>query len=267
MTSPFDDLAAAYRGQGYAVARGAVPLDLVEQVRQVAFERWSGALDDPDLADQVFYRHDVHGSRVADRVESFAELDPLLGSFAERPELLEPTRALIGGPLWRLKDKLICKAPGVDGYGMHQDQAYYAVSGIPADRLVSVFVPLAATVPEAGPLEVAPRTHRHLLTGPGEFDPDPTLDVPSWEAVHLTPGDLGFLHPLALHRSAPNRSSVGRPVLVITYGSGPGGPEARSAVREQYRTAAKALVDAGGSGLISRPSDGSGGPPPRGPRA
>ncbi len=255
MTAELDQLAADYRAHGFAVMRGALGRDALGHLDVRSFAVWDRTVDDPAHADRFFRRSNDRGEHVIDRIDPYFDLDPELVAFAERDELQVPTSALIGGPLWVLKDKLIRKEPGVDGYGMHQDYAYYVATGVPASRLVSVLIPLTETDSNAGPLEVAVGWHDRLLTGPGELDPDPTsVDVSSWQTVEAGPGDLVFLHPLALHRSAPNRSASARPMVFVTYGSGPGGAAAGRAMRDFYRNGAKARVDAGGSGLVRPPS-------------
>lgn len=253
---------AEYWERGWTVAPGALSSDLVESLRQLAQEVWDRAVADPDCADRLFLRQSDGGVRVPDRIDPFLDLHPELTALSDHPELRAPTEALLGGPVWVLKDKLIRKQPGADGYGAHQDQAYYDATGIAAERLVSVGVPLASADRDAGPLEVGAELPDGLVSAAGQLDPDPSTLTMGWQEVLLEPGDLLFLHPLALHRSAPNRSALDRPFVYVTYGTGPGGAVAARLIRELYIQTRKADIDAGGTGRISRPS---GSPPDREP--
>jgi ectoine hydroxylase-related dioxygenase (phytanoyl-CoA dioxygenase family) len=251
-----DRAVADYRRDGVGVLRSWLALDRVESLRAGCERAWERALadraDQPAVAERLFLRLDAAGRRHPDRLEPVADLDAALASFVLDPEVTSLVAAVIGAPVWVLKDKLIRKAAGMDGYGPHQDHGAYAVAGISADRLVSVFVPLVEAPPGAGPLEVAMGRHASLLQPAGSLDLGPH-DVAGheWTAVELAPGDVALLHPLAPHHSAPNRSDRARSMLVVTYGSGPGGAAAAQTLREHYRRTVKAEIDGGGSGALS----------------
>jgi hypothetical protein len=126
---------------------------------------------------------------------------------------------------------------------------------------VTALVPLDPFTSGSGPLEVAPGTHGHLLdTVAGAEDPVPhELGSVVWSTPRQDPGDLGFLHPLALHRSAPNRSRLPRRILFLTYGSGEGCDVQAARLAEIYVDRFKAAIDAGGTFTPPVPSERRGG--------
>lgn len=254
-TTTLDALRADYRRDGVAVLRGALSPEIVDSLRRSTREAWDRAERDPAEVHRLYLRRHRSGARVADRVDPCFDLDPWLAALPSSPLLTEPAAALVGEPLWVLKDKLILKAPGVDGYGPHQDFAYYAPVGVPADHMVAVLIPVEPVDAAAGPVEVAHGTHDRLVaTDEVTRDPLPAaIEGLAWTAIDAGPGDIAFLHPLALHRSAPNRSTRGRSTAFVTFGSGPDGDAASERLAAAYRDRLKGLIDAGGTDPVTVP--------------
>jgi ectoine hydroxylase-related dioxygenase (phytanoyl-CoA dioxygenase family) len=246
-------LADAYGRDGFAVLPGAVGADRVAEVRHACEGVWSCV---HDHSQRTFARRTLSGASTIDRVDPVADLDDRIGALAADPIVLEPVVALIGTPVSLLKSKLIWKGPGVDGYGAHQDHAYYRHVGVDAGRCVSVLVPLDPFARAAGPLEVAPGSHHGLLpTLAGTEDPEPDhLVGATWAIPRQDPGDLGFLHPLALHRSAPNRSRQRRRILFLTFVAGSGCDAMAGRLEALYRDRFKAAIDEGASAELTPPA-------------
>jgi ectoine hydroxylase-related dioxygenase (phytanoyl-CoA dioxygenase family) len=253
MTGPSDvqAMADAYERTGFAVLPGALPAALVAEVRDACDRAWAGGASVPTLdATRRYRRRTVEGREVDDRLDPVVDLDPVLERLVEDPLMTEPAAAVIGEPVRLLKSKLIRKGPGVDGYGPHQDGAYYRHAGVDLARCTSVLVPLDPFDAEAGPLEVVEGSHGSVLPVlGGTEDPEPAALVGCrWAVPRLEPGDLGFLHPLALHRSAPNRTAGSRRILFLTYVGAAVDPEAAARLQNLYVERFKPAIDAGGSG-------------------
>jgi 2-aminoethylphosphonate dioxygenase len=249
----------AYRRDGFALLPGAIGVDRLAEIRAGCDAAWSLATADLEpapgaLEDRRFARGTIGGARVTDRLDPVVDLDPRLEALACDPIVIQPVAALIGEPVALLKSKLIWKGPGVDGYGPHQDQAYYRHAGIQAERCVSVLVPLDPFSVRAGPLEVVPGSHGDLVeTVEGSEDPAPDACASfRWMTPRQDPGDLGFLHPLALHRSTPNRSRQHRRILFLTYASGDDRAVQAERLAQIYADRFKASIDAGGT--LTRPA-------------
>jgi ectoine hydroxylase-related dioxygenase (phytanoyl-CoA dioxygenase family) len=125
----------------------------------------------------------------------------------------------LGAPVVMFKDKLISKAPGTQGYGLHQDWQYWTKYGVPADRMTTMMIALDPCDAASGALEVWPAASGPLPAPADEpRDVDPAaLDLSRGTLVPLDPGDALLLHPLAPHRSAANTSANQRRAYFVSY--------------------------------------------------
>ena len=210
---------AAYRRDGFAVARGFLSDSEVVGLREACERIWSGSR----LHEQnprVQWREHVNGGRVADRLDPVIDLSPVLTALAQDPRLVGAAGDLMADTAVFFKDKLIMKRPGTLGYGMHQDYPYWEHLGAPADDYVTCFIALDSFDGASGPTEMFPGLHRGRLPAPPE-DPldcdERSIDLSQGHTLELAPGDVVFMHSLTPHRSAPNRSSLSRRVLIFTY--------------------------------------------------
>jgi ectoine hydroxylase-related dioxygenase (phytanoyl-CoA dioxygenase family) len=127
---------------------------------------------------------------------------------------------VLGARAALFKDKLIMKPPGVFGYGLHHDYAYWADLGAAADEFATLFLALDPSDAVSGALELFPGLHHRTLAP----HPDDPLDIDP-AAVEgersvmptLAAGDVLMFHGLVPHRSAPNRSDHSRRVYILTY--------------------------------------------------
>lgn len=246
-----DRLAGDYERAGFAVLAGALPSGRVAEVRDACDRAWAGRTTDrANDPTRRYRRRTLDGGDVDDRLDPVVDLDPVLDRLASDLRLTQAAAAVIGEPVQLLKSKLIRKGPGVDGYGPHQDGAYYRHAGVDVARCTSVLVPLDPFDAEAGPVEVVEGSHGSLVpVVPGTEDPtSDALAGRRWDVPRLEPGDLGFLHPLALHRSAPNRTTGGRRILFLTYVAAAIDPAVSARLQGLYVERFKPAIDAGGSG-------------------
>lgn len=158
--------------------------------------------------------------KIFDRLDPVIDLSPLFHDLAHDPRLQEVCAALLGEPATLFKDKLIAKPPGTFGYLVHQDHPYWEHVGIPADHMLTAWIAIDQTSSLNGALEIFPRMHRARLPGkpdaPLDID-ESSIDTSTGIIVAMEPGDVLFFHPLAPHRSAPNRSDMHRRALLLTY--------------------------------------------------
>lgn len=205
--------------------KGFVQLDGLfspEEVRtwQEECDRLQSETDVDEEQDRVQWRDHQNGDPVVDRFDPVVDISPVFDDLAHDPRIRGAVNALLGKPIQLMKDKLIMKRPGTDGYGLHQDFPYWTCAGLPPDALLSVQVSIDPADKENGALEVFPERHHRPLEGPsGEpRDVDASLVDPSRATVvEAEAGSLLLFHSLVPHRSSANNSERSRRTLYLTY--------------------------------------------------
>lgn len=153
-----------------------------------------------------------------DRLDPVIDVSEPFAALAVDPRILTLAESTVGGRVRLMKDKFIAKPPGADGYGAHQDGAYWMGLDIEPDRFLTIAIFLDDATPEKGPIECAPGFHRSLLTDPANAgDPDENLLGP-FTMIEAKAGDVLLLHSLTPHRSGANRSNEMRRALLFSYG-------------------------------------------------
>lgn len=213
------DELAAYRRDGFVVARGILSGAEVEALHREAARLWRDAGADPDRPGVFWRKHETLG-RVADRLDPVRTISEPYAAIARDARMTGLAADVLGARAAFFKDKLIMKPPGVFGYGLHHDYAYWADLGATADEFVTLFVALDPSDAASGALELFPGLHRRTLAA----HPDDPLDIDpsSVEGERsvmptLAAGDVLLFHGLVPHRSAPNRSEHSRRVYIVTY--------------------------------------------------
>ena len=154
----------------------------------------------------------------SDRLDPVIDLSERFAALAADPRLLDLAATHLGGQPQLMKDKFIAKPPGANGYGTHQDGAYWRGLGVDFDRMLTIAIFLDDAKADQGPIECASGFHRALLTGPdGAIDPDDSTLGP-FAVIEAKAGDVLLLHSLTPHRSGPNISDRMRRALLFSYG-------------------------------------------------
>lgn len=207
----------------------------VEQAAALARDRSAGgvayALDGNrfvDLPDRTTVQFEHRpGSDTIRVIEPAHHLAPALDALVDDPRLVQPMIELVGAPavaLWT--DKLNLKRPlEGSGFGWHQDSPYWIHDCDHVDRLVNVMVTLDAASEANGCFRVIRGSHRHgRLPGTddgsqlGGFFTDPAcFDLSQQVAMTLPAGSLVWFGAHVVHGSGPNRSTLARRALVLTY--------------------------------------------------
>ena len=224
---PSPEDVASFQENGYIVADGLVPQDLISAalygvMRYHAGERdWNlpltgGFLDwQPDHADGL--RINDYVSLQNQELRDLVLFPPLGRAFA----------ALAGTPTIRLfHDQLISKSPDFQegtGVGWHVDASYWRTCS--STNMLTAWIPLDSYDAEMGGLMVIPGSHRwhgngwmrtfnerdlaalgaRISSGGEEIVPTPLM---------LQPGSVSFHHGATIHGSMPNRG--GRPRVALT---------------------------------------------------
>ena len=212
--------ARAYAIDGYAVVSPAFDGSDVAAWREEC-ERLAAVVDQVDEGDpRIQTRARPEGGVVRDRYDPVSDFSPSFRRLAQDPRLHAIAAAVLGGRPVRFKDRLILKSAGTGGYGLHRDWPYWEFLGIPPEELVSVMLSVDACDESNGAIEVFPRLQRADMP-PARDDPR-DLDPKAVEGLvpdvaYTRPGDVLLLHPMAPHRSGPNRSGRSRRILTYVF--------------------------------------------------
>lgn len=220
---------AAYRREGYVVARGLVAPRLVAAAIEAISGLASGLI--PARATEIAFEPGVDATRLRaeereGHIRKFARFiddSEALHAVAMSAALHRILDRLLGEGRELLQDMALIKPPRVGGAKpWHQDAAYFRVRD--PGLVVGVWIALDPARRENGCMEVIPGSH---LEGPVPHVPaedvnlctiDPArLRLADRVAVELEPGDALVFHPLLHHYTAPNNSDLRRRALQFHY--------------------------------------------------
>jgi ectoine hydroxylase-related dioxygenase (phytanoyl-CoA dioxygenase family) len=213
-----DDI-AAYRRDGFVVARGVLPRRAIDALREEESRLWREAGDSLDHPSVFWRKHETLG-RVADRLDPVSALSEHFAAVATDRRMTTLAAELVGAPCIFFKDKLITKPPGAFGYALHHDFAYWSELGVSADEFATLFLAIDPCDSKNGAVELFPGLHRRTLKPDprDHLDVDPTaVEGRESHTPTLDGGDVLAFHSRIPHRSAPNRSARSRRVYIVTY--------------------------------------------------
>jgi len=222
------DQVSDYRKRGFLRVPGLLSTEAVEGLKSEL--------------DELLAREDSEAGRRAARSESFPRqsssgrpvrnlVDPIVPHsrcvrrILQSEDILEPLVSLLGDEPRLFKDKLILRPPGTEGYGLHQDYAYYGWTGVPADQMLALQIAIDDADADNGALQLYPGEHQRPLR-PTEHDGNDLredLIASEAELVPTRAGDGLFFHSLTPHRSGKNRSRRFRRTLYLTYNAASAG--------------------------------------------
>ena len=199
-------------GDGIIALKGAFSPDWADRMREDIETLFAEARETPGGAlprgPQRFYV-EVH----PERVRGFVDI-------ATHPWFVAVSEAVLGPDYRIVEVGFDIPFPGAADQPWHRDFKAPEATRV-GRRLNSLAFNLTAvdTVPEMGPLEVAPGTQWDDLTGYPDAMFPPRELYPRYEArmVRKMPqrGDISARSALTIHRGTANRSNLPRPVLVV----------------------------------------------------
>lgn len=209
-----------YRADGWAVVRSPFEAAEVEAWRKEC-ERLAGALTEADPADsRIQSRGHRQRGTVRDRYDPVTDFSPLFRELAEDPRIRSIAARILDADPILLKDRLILKSAGTEGYGLHLDWPYWEWLGIPPDEILTLMLSVDASDATNGAIEVFPGLQRTALQAsaddPRDLDPGAVEGLQGRLAV-TGAGDILLLHPTAPHRSGPNLSGGSRRIVTFIY--------------------------------------------------
>jgi ectoine hydroxylase len=199
-----DDQLAAYRREGFVIARGFFTQDEIGLLGRADGEGGTVRLS--------LWNHPGDG---------------IYGMVARCERMVRSAEAILEGEVYHYHSKMIMKDPLVGGaWTWHQDYGYWYRNGVLWPLLVSVSIAIDPATRDNGCLQVIPRSHElgridHVQSGDqAGADMERVTEVlKRLPLVHceMEPGDAIFFHPNLLHRSDMNRSEQPRWSMICCY--------------------------------------------------
>jgi ectoine hydroxylase-related dioxygenase (phytanoyl-CoA dioxygenase family) len=219
-TSSFYEIKDKYDRDGVVVVSDIIPLDLVLRAIEESNKLYRIAGLEPNVK-EVFWR--LQGSKKY--LEKFEQVIYRSTSFSEiayYPKLMELIKVLLNdsGQPSLFKDKLIYKAPGQDGYPLHQDFNWW--HGYSAEDICTAVIPFDDISERNGGIEFFLGCHKECFLPEGENralseEEEKKLDEYESIIISMKPGDVLIFHSLAPHFSSRNMSDTWRRQLYPTY--------------------------------------------------
>jgi len=220
-----DDQVECFRRNGYVAGVRVLNDAQINEIR--------GELADVSSQDhegrQWWYEYNSNESSDPDKSLFHAlggwRIKPGLHDMLWNPAILVPASQLLGGSVRFWHDQLFCKPARHGGVvAWHQDYSYWTRTE-PMEHL-TCWIGLDPSTIENGCLQYIPGSHRWDLlpiTGlAGDMDAIKiALDKNQWEmfqnpvAIELEAGECAFHHPLLVHGSKENNSSISRRACVL----------------------------------------------------
>ena len=216
----------AYQRDGYLVIEDVASPAQVEALRERVREYTHGGRPAEALQIQVEPRvqrgelkvdHPGDGIR---KIDSLVQGDDRFRELGLGDAVVGVIESILGPDLKMFRNSLMLKPPEVGSpKGWHQDSPYWPIE--PMD-LCSCWLPLDDATPENGCMVVLPGWHHHgplphiSVTDDYVIDPQ-YLELDGAQMVPMRAGSGLFFHSLIPHYTAPNRTSLWRRAMVLSY--------------------------------------------------
>jgi hypothetical protein len=216
----------SFAADGYLIIPGMLSPQAVANL-----DRWTNelvAMPEIPGTHMVYYEDHIDGSgaRVLSRIENFCPYHAALDQLLRGPLVLSHVQAMLGDEPVLFKDKINFKLPGGGGFEAHQDVQAGWDDYAPLHLTMLVGIDRATV--DNGCLEIATGRHREGMLGE-RWKPMVDDGTMEYRSLPTEPGDVVFFDSFIPHRSSPNRTSVQRRVLYVTYNGASAGDH-----RERY---------------------------------
>jgi ectoine hydroxylase-related dioxygenase (phytanoyl-CoA dioxygenase family) len=213
--------AHAFGQNGVAGFRGLIPASIVAGIAQEVDD----IVADARLTDRYNLRSGLSWRRLERRPE---RIDPIIdiglrcAALARDARLVQTVASAMGEPVQLVHDKLILKSPGMQGYDLHQDAAWWQ-GLLPAQASAATLaVAIDGSDTANGGLRLYPRFHNELLSPAGEerdlrAGEVAVLDKATPWLPAMAPGDAILFDSRIPHGSGPNESSKPRRTLYFVF--------------------------------------------------
>ena len=223
-----DDQRHFYFENGYLLLASAIPEYWLKRLRAVTDEmiEFSRSISVSDMIWDIEKDHSSENPRLR-RLTSPNDQSDTYWEFASNSLITDIVADLVGPDVKFHHSKLNFKwAHGGEEVKWHQDIQFWPHTNYSP---LTVGLYLYDCSPEQGPLVVLPKSHKHDLydqynesgqwMGCLNIDDASNLDTTHATELSGPAGSLTIHNCRTLHSSMPNRSSVGRPLLLNVYSS------------------------------------------------
>lgn len=155
-----------------------------------------------------------------ERIDPVVDISLLFARMVRDERIVGAVRDLFEDEPLLFKDKLILKAPGTDGYTMHQDQAWWQLC--PPNDILSVSIQIDGSSAQNGCIELFGGYHHEMLTPQGletnfRAEELAEIDLSRGEKIETQHGDVLIFHSLTPHQSGRNTADTSRRSLYLSY--------------------------------------------------
>ena len=162
------DLLTDYQRDGFVHLRGLFNADEVAAMQTECDRLLALDLVDPNNGRTPFR---FGSTECPERIDPVVDISELFTRLVADQRLINPVAEFLTDQPVLFKDKLILKAPGVDGYQMHQDWAWGWQDLCPADDILSVSIQIDGASAANGGIELfgLSRQAYHASWGANQF--------------------------------------------------------------------------------------------------
>ncbi|MBC8103812.1 MAG: phytanoyl-CoA dioxygenase family protein [Cytophagales bacterium] len=223
-----------YQEKGYLVVRGLFSPGEAASWSEEAERLLHSDLVSPENIRTPFR---MSSREYPERIDPVVDISPLFSELVRDSRITRLVQDLFEDTPLLFKDKLIFKLPGVEGYTMHQDQAWWQLC--PPSDILSVSIAIDSASAANGSIALYPGYHHAMLTPAGvmrnfQAGEIAQIDRSRGELMETQPGDIVLFHSLTPHESGPNTSKAPRRSLYLSYSAARSG-DLNKVYYEQYK--------------------------------
>lgn len=212
---------AGYVDGGYGLIKGMLSSDEIDRLVRESERLWRQHIEAGSGNLRFGIRTDRSGKMVIDRIDPVADISETFAAVNRDQRLISIAELGLGEPVTVMKEKLIYKWPGTQGFEPHRDQVYNTPkSGVPGSEFLTISISLDRAIRAAGPTEFFPSLRNCATTAPAGEPRD--VDERELHGVvscmpETDPGDIILFDGRIPHRSDWNRSNHCRRIYMISY--------------------------------------------------
>jgi len=154
-----------------------------------------------------------------ERIDPVIDISPMIFNLSKHKSMLSIVENIFNEKPYLFKDKLIFRTPGVEGYPVHQDYAWWYRLVKNPDKILSVYIAVDDANLDNSPVELFPGLHKKLIAKDRNLNSKEVNQLSKFatKAITLQAGDASILHSLTPHRSEDNKSSTSRMSVYFSY--------------------------------------------------